>query len=152
MTMTSRVGLDLGWLVSGLGSNHSCQVSFYIHQFSLIDINKRLQLICSLGLKWKIKVWKARNHLWKIHLPPTPSTNVPNTTIVDFFEEPDFIPSIPIVELVTFTSPSLKNNSGRFSNGYLDGKRKIKPVNKDEKKQVGEEMAVLIHAESITLV
>lgn len=85
--------------------------------------------------------------------PPAPSTSEPSTSsTMDFWEEPDFIPSTPIADLVKVYEPVSEDQQREVFQWILDEKRNIKPMNKDDKKRIDGEKTILkqfIRAESI---
>lgn len=72
--------------------------------------------------------------------PPPPSTAGPNE---DLLEEREFMPSTPIAKLVKEREPIPEDQQRELFEWILEEKRKVKPMNKAEKKRIDEEKSIL---------
>ncbi|CAO2823198.1 unnamed protein product [Amaranthus hypochondriacus] len=74
--------------------------------------------------------------------PPPTETSVPT---VESLAEPEIIPTTPIAELVKVPEPIPEDQQRELLKWILDEKRKVKPKDRGEKKQIDEEKAILKH-------
>ncbi|KAL9224704.1 hypothetical protein vseg_000715 [Gypsophila vaccaria] len=107
----------------------------------------RVFMIGNLGLgayifaraKMKASNVKTEKTLQKSPLPP-PTTPEPT---VETVEEPEIAPSTPIADLVRVSEPVPEEKQREIFKWILDEKRKMKPRNKDDKKRIDDEKAIL---------
>ncbi|XP_074280720.1 uncharacterized protein LOC141605739 [Silene latifolia] len=115
----------------------------------------RVFMIANLGLGAYIFARaKMKSSSLKTEKPPLkspPPTSTPPPT-VESLEEPEIAPSTPIADLVKVREPVPEEHQRELFKWMLDEKRKIKPRNKDDKRRIDEEKAILkkfIRAETV---
>uniref|UniRef100_A0A803MDF9 Uncharacterized protein n=2 Tax=Chenopodium quinoa TaxID=63459 RepID=A0A803MDF9_CHEQI len=75
--------------------------------------------------------------------PIAPATPAEDVLSSDASVEPEYPPVTPIAELVKVHEPITEDQQRELFKWILDEKRKVKPRNRDEKKQIDEEKAIL---------
>ncbi|KAK9715768.1 hypothetical protein RND81_06G187800 [Saponaria officinalis] len=117
----------------------------------------RVFMIGNLGLgayifaRAKMKDSNVKTQKAQLPSPLPLPTTTPEPT-ADNVEEPEIASSTPIADLVKVCEPVPEDQQRELFQWILDEKRKIKPRNKDDKKRIDDEKAILkmfIRSESV---